>query len=231
MVRVRGGPHPSRVGPRKLHPRTRHAFPSPDNGRGEVWPAVGGGGEKSAVAGAGTSGLLSREVVPSGALCAVTSGRHLRLSRPPAKLSFRAERDAPSPWANASPLHLPPRNCHSEWRPMSSRCVGEILCRAPEESSRGPSQARRAPPRLSLESPRRAACAHRGSARRPATRASAGHAARLAFTAEAHAARRGIEAGRSVGRAAGLSAGRGRFLGGPPGIGVDAVPARGPRSE
>jgi len=30
------GPHPSRGGRRKLHPPTRHAFPSPDNGRGET---------------------------------------------------------------------------------------------------------------------------------------------------------------------------------------------------
>ncbi len=35
VVRARGGPHPSRDGPRKLHPRTHHAFPSPGNGRGE----------------------------------------------------------------------------------------------------------------------------------------------------------------------------------------------------
>ncbi len=34
-VRDRGGPHPSRGGRRELHPPTRHAFPSPDNGRGE----------------------------------------------------------------------------------------------------------------------------------------------------------------------------------------------------
>ena len=34
-VRARGGPHPSRGGRRELHPPTRHAFPSPGNGRGE----------------------------------------------------------------------------------------------------------------------------------------------------------------------------------------------------
>jgi hypothetical protein len=35
LVRARGGPHPSRGGRRKQHPPTRHAFPSPNNGRGE----------------------------------------------------------------------------------------------------------------------------------------------------------------------------------------------------
>jgi len=72
--------------------------------------------------------------------------------------------------------------------------------RAPEESSRGRSEAHRAPPNVGREIPRRAACAHRCSARRLAPRVMAGNTAGPAFTAEAHAARRGSSAGGRWGR-------------------------------
>ncbi len=76
------------------------------------------------------------------------------------------------------------------------------------------------------ESPRRAACAHRCSTRPPAPGAMAGHTAGPAFTAEAHAARRGPERRRAVEECAGLSVGAGRFLGSPPGAGVAAGAVR-----
>jgi len=68
-----------------------------------------------------------------------------------------------------------PRNCHSERSPMRWSRVRAIACRAPEESSRGRSEARRPLHDRGRTDPRRAACARRGSsdeagivARRPA---------------------------------------------------------------
>jgi hypothetical protein len=97
---------------------------------------------------------------------------------------------------------------------MHGRRGGENVCRAPEESSRGRSKPGRAPPSLGYESPRRAACAHRCSAREPAWRATADHTAEPGFysgSARRAARARGGQAGR---RDAGLSAKQSRFLDG-----------------
>jgi len=81
--------------------------------------------------------------------------------------------------------------CHSERRRVAMIRVRTGVWRRP----RNPAEARWRPAfRLHAEAtraPRRAACAHRCSARRTACGASAGHTARPASTAEAHAARRG----------------------------------------
>jgi len=117
--------------------------------------------------------------------------------------------------------------------PSGARCAGTSdcadSCRAPEESSRGRGEARRPPPRLGRESLRRAACAHRGSAMRPASPRGGGPYCRAGFyggSARFAARDRGGRAGR---RGAGLSAGRARFLGSPAGDGVaDATAHRAP---
>jgi hypothetical protein len=69
-----------------------------------------------------------------------------RLARPP---PFRGR------WGRLGALRFqwPKQRCHSEWGPMRGRRGGDDVRRAPEESSRGRSEAGRAPPRLRSREP------------------------------------------------------------------------------
>jgi hypothetical protein len=119
-----------------------------------------------------------------------------RFHLPCARMSFRAGPDARSPRGRRS---MPgPRGIQPRPQPGESRAT---MPRPREPAPRSVRSRCSAPPL--------------------APRVMAGHTARRLLQRWAHAARRGTERRRAVGNGAGRSAGAGRFLGSPPGDGVE----------
>jgi len=152
-------------------------------------------------------------------------------ARSSTKLPWTTRATSPVPGEVGAPLRFVFSSTSSRAViPSGARCAVVAVTKTPAGPPRNPAAATASPVVRSSAPGARARAAQRAPTAIRRNRwhrgAMARHAAELAFTAEAHAARRGIERRRAVGKEGGLSEGASGFLGSPPDGGAAKVVAR-----